>query len=95
MQLNKELEKLRADKAKAEKELEYLQHDMQRLQNRVGYLEKGERQKRAHRLITKGAAIESLAPVTKEMGEADFFSLMEKILALPDVLALLPKEDAE
>ena len=95
MQLNKELEKLRADKAKAEKELEYLQHDMQRLQNRVGYLEKGERQKRAHRLITKGAAIESLAPATKEMGEADFFSLMEKILALPDVLALLPKEDAE
>jgi len=95
MQLNKELEKLRADKAKAEKELEYLQHDMQRLQNRVEYLEKGERQKRAHRLITKGAAIESLAPATKEMGEADFFSLMEKILSLPDVLALLPKEDAE
>ena len=95
MQLNKELEKLRADKAKAEKELEYLQHDMQRLQNRLAYLEKGERQKRAHRLITKGAAIESLAPATKEMGEADFFSLMEKILALPDVIALLPKEDTE
>ena len=95
MQLNKELEKLRADKAKAEKELENLQHDMQRLQNRVGYLEKGERQKRAHRLITKGAAIERLAPTTKEMGETDFFVLMEKILALPDVLALLPKEDAE
>ena len=95
MQLNKELEKLRAEKAKAEQELEYLQHDMQRLQNRVEYLEKGERQKRAHRLITKGAAIESLAPATKEMGEADFFSLMEKILALPDVLALLPKEDVE
>ena len=95
MQLNKELEKLRADKAKAEKELEYLQHDMQRLQNRLAYLEKGERQKRAHRLITKGAAIERLAPATKEMAEADFFSLMEKILALPDVLAQLPKEDAE
>ena len=95
MQLNKELEKLRADKAKAEKELEYLQHDMQRLQNRVGYLEKGERQKRAHRLITKGAAIERLAPTTKEMGEVDFFSLMEKILTLPDAIALLPKEDAE
>ena len=95
MQLNKELEKLRADKAKAERELEHLQHDMQRLQNRVGYLEKGERQKRAHRLITKGAAIESLAPATKEIGETEFLSLMEKILALPDVLALLPKEDAE
>ena len=95
MQLNEELKKLRAQQAKDIQELEYLQHDMQRLQNRVGYLEKGERQKRAHRLITKGAAIESLAPATKEMGETDFFSLMEKILALPDVLALLPKEDAE
>ena len=95
MQLNKELEKLRAQQAKDIQELEYLQHDLQRFQNRVGYLEKGERQKRAHRLITKGAAIESLAPATKEMGEADFFSLMEKILTLPDAIALLPKEDEE
>jgi len=95
MQLNKELEKLRAQQARDIQELEYLQHDLQRLQNRLAYLEKGERQKRAHRLITKGVAIESLAPATKEMGEADFFSLMEKILALPDALALLPKEDAE
>ena len=95
MQLNEELEKLRAQQAKDIQELEYLQHDLQRLQNRLAYLEKGERQKRAHRLITKGAAIESLAPATKEMGETDFFSLMEKILALPDVLALLPKEDAK
>jgi regulator of replication initiation timing len=95
MQLNKELEKLRTQQAKDIQELEYLQHDLQRLQNRLAYLEKGERQKRAHRLITKGAVIESLAPATKEMGETDFFSLMEKILALPDVLALLPKEDAE
>ena len=68
MQLNKELEKLRAQQAKDIQELEYLQHDLQRLQNRVGYLEKG---------------------------EADFFTLVEKILAIPDVLALLPKEDAE
>ena len=95
MQLNKELEKLRAQQAKDIQELEYLQHDLQRLQNRLAYLEKGERQKRAHRLITKGAAIECLAPATKEIGETEFLSLMEKILALPDVLALLPKEDAK
>ena len=95
MQLNKELEKLRAQQEKDIQELECLQHDLQRLQNRLAYLEKGERQKRAHRLITKGAAIECLAPATKEMGEADFFFLMEKVLELPDVLALLPKEDVE
>ena len=95
MQLNKELEKLRAQQARDIQELEYLQHGLQRLQNRLTYLEKGERQKRAHRLITKGAAIECLAPATKEIGETEFLSLMEKILALPDVLALLPKEDAK
>ena len=76
--------------------LEQLQHQQQRLQNRLIYLEKGERQKRAHRLITKGAAIESLVPVTKEMGETEFFSMMEKILSLPSVIPMLPqKEDDE
>ena len=95
MQLNKELEKLRAQQARDIQELEYLQHDLQRLQNRLAYLEKGERKKRAHRLITKGAAIESLAPATKGMGETEFLSLMEKIFSRPDVIALLPKEDAE
>ena len=95
MQLNEELKKLRAQQARDIQELEFLQHNLQGLPKRLAYLEKGERQKRAHRLITKGAAIERLAPATKEMGEANFFSLMEKILALPDVLALLPKEDTE
>ena len=96
MQLNKELVKLRAEQEKDLKMLEQLQHQQQRLQNRITYLEKGERQKRAHRLITKGAAIENLAPATKELGETEFFSLMEKILALPPVIPLLPqKEDDE
>lgn len=73
--------------------LAQLQHQQQRLQNRISYIEKGERQKRAHRLITKGAAIESLVPATKDMGEADFFSMMEQILSLPSVLPLLPGGD--
>ena len=76
--------------------LEQLQHQQQRLQNRLNYLEKGERRKRAHRLITKGAAVENLVPATKEMGETEFFSMMEKILSLPSVIPLLPqKEDDE
>ena len=77
------------------KRLEQLLHEQQRLKNRLSYLEKGERQKRAHRLITKGAAIEKLMPGSKEMGEAEFFSLMEQILSLPSVLPLLPKESDE
>ena len=47
-------------------------------------------------MITKGAAIENLVPETKEMGEAEFFSMMDTILTLPSVLPLLPqKEDDE
>ncbi len=89
--MNPQLEKLRAAQERDLKMLEQLQNRQQRLQNRISYIEKGERQKRAHRLITKGAAIEKLMPASKEMGEAEFFSLMEQILSLPSVLPLLPK----
>ena len=90
--MNQEIEKLRAQNEKEKNRLEQLLHEQQRLKNRLSYLEKGERQKRAHCLITKGAAIEKLLPGSKEMGEAEFFSLMEQILSLPSVLPLLPKE---
>jgi len=51
----------------------------------VAYLEKGERKQRAHRLITRGAAIESILPEVKEMDEVSFYSLMEEVLLHPDV----------
>ncbi len=89
--MDQQLEKLRAEQERDLKMLTQLQHQQQRLQNRISYIEKGERQKRAHRLITKGAAIECLVPATKDMGEAEFFSLMEQILSLPSVLPLIPK----
>ena len=91
--MNQKIEKLRKQNEKDKARLEQLVHEQQRLKNRISYLEKGERQKRAHRLITKGAAIESLAPVTKDMGEEEFYSLMEQILSLPSVLPLLPGDD--
>ena len=90
--MNQEIERLRAQNEKERKRLEQLLHEQQRLKNRLSYLEKGERQKRAHRLITKGAAIECLVPGTKEMGETEFFSMMESIFSLPSALPLLPKE---
>ena len=89
--MNQQLEKLRAEQERDLKMLTLLKHQQQRMQNRISYIEKGERQKRAHRLITKGAAIECLAPATKDMGEAEFFSMMEQILSLPSVLPLIPK----
>ena len=93
MVLNQKIEKLQEQNEKDKTRLEQLLHEQQRLKNRISYLEKGERQKRAHRLITKGAAIESLAPATKDMGEAEFYSMMEQILSLPSVLPLLSGGD--
>ena len=89
--MNQKIEKLQEQNEKDKTRLEQLLHEQQRLKNRISYLEKGERQKRAHRLITKGAAIESIAPATKDMGEAEFYSMMEQILSLSSVLPLLPK----
>ena len=76
----------------AERELEQETHNLARLKNRKTYYENGERQKRAHRLITRGAAVESLAPSVKDMGEVEFYELAEKIFTLPEVKNLIAKE---
>ena len=62
-----------------------------RIEQRTKHIAKGERQKRAHRLITRGAAVESVAPTVRNMSEHEFYELVERIFALPDVQTLLPK----
>ena len=76
----------------AERELEQETHNLARLKNRKTYYENGERQKRTHRLITRGAAVESIAPSVKEMSEVEFYELAEKIFALPEVQNLIAME---
>ena len=85
----KEIEKLQAEKKKIERQLVQEQHIIQRLENRAAYYEKGERRKRAHRLIARGAAIESVAPQTKALSETKFYALAEQVFALPDTQQLL------
>ena len=85
----KEIEKLQAKKEKVERQLAQEQHKIQRLENRAAYYEKGDRRKRAHRLITRGAAIESVAPQTKDLSETEFYAFAEQVFALPDVQRLL------
>lgn len=85
----KEIEKLQAEKENIERQLAQEQHKIQRLENRAAYYEKGERRKRAHRLITRGAAIESVAPRTKDLSETEFYTFAERVFALPDTQRLL------
>ena len=72
--MEKSLEQLKQEYEKTTVLLEREKRKMQRLKNRQAYLESGSRKQRTHRLITRGAAIESIAP---------FYSLMESILNLP------------
>ena len=85
----KEIEKLQSEKEKVERQLSQEQHKIQRLENRAAYYAKGERRKRAHRLITRGAAIESVAPQTKDLSETAFYAFAEQDIALPDTQRLL------
>ena len=85
----KEIEKLQAEKETVERQLVQEQHKLQRLENRAAYYEKGERRKRAHRLITRGATIESIAPQTKDLSETAFYAFTEQVFALPDTQRLL------
>ena len=77
------------ERAACERQLVQLQHKVQQYENRIAYCEKGERQKRTHRLITRGAAVESVAPTVKTLTEVEFYAFAESIFALPEVQQLL------
>ena len=81
----KNLEQLRAEKEQVETHLAQEQHKLERLENRKEYLEKGERQKRTHRLCNLGGTIESLAPEFKDLTRTEMTELMEYIFSLPEV----------
>ena len=85
----KTIPQLEAEKAENERKISQLQHKKQQLENRITYYEKGDRRKRAHHLITRGAAIESIAPLTKVLTETEFYAFAEKALAVLEIKGLL------
>ena len=89
MTKQKTIPELKAEIAANERQLAQLQHKKQQLENRITYYEKGDRRKRAHHLITRGAAIESVAPLTKVLTETEFYTFAEKVLAVPEIKSLI------
>ena len=89
MPKQKTIPELEAEIAAKERQLAQLQHKQQQLENRRSYYEEGDRRKRAHRLITRGAAIESVEPLAKVLSETEFYAFAKKALALPEVKSLL------
>ena len=89
MAKQKTISELKAEIVGNERQLAQLRHKQQQLENRAVYYEKGDRRKRAHRLITRGAAVESVVPLAKVLSETEFYAFAEKALALPEVKGLL------
>ena len=93
--IEKSLEELRQELEHAQTKERQYAHQAERIRNRMRYNAKGERKQRAHHLITRGAAIESVAPMLKDMGEVEFYSLVEKIVSLPEVSAIITQAVSE
>ena len=89
MPKQKTIPELKAEIADNERQLAQYRHRQQQLENRAAYYEKGDRRKRAHRLITRGAAVESIAPLAKVLTETEFYAFAEKAFSLPEVRDLL------
>ena len=89
MAKQKTIPELETEKAENERKLSQLQHNKQQIENRITYYEKGDRRKRAHHLNTRGAAIESIAPLTTVLTETEFYAFAEKALAFPEIKGLL------
>ena len=81
------LDKLREELEKLQIKAEQYEHRVQRLENRLSYKENRKRKERAHRLITRGAAIESILPQIKDLSEVSFYELMEQVLTQPETAA--------
>ena len=80
MSKQKNLAELNAEKKEIEQQLAQEQHKKQRLENRAAYYERGDRTKRAHNLIVRSADMESIAPLTKLLTRAEFYTFAEKVL---------------
>ena len=87
--MKKSLEELQKKHDEAVVQREQYQHRCQRLENRVRYYTEGERKKRNHRLITRGADVESVAPEVRGMSQSAFRILVEQIFSLPEVTNLV------
>ena len=85
----KSREELEKECAEATVKVEQYQHQQHRLENRIRYYTEGERKKRNHRLIVRGADVESVAPEVRGMSQAAFRKLAEQIFSLPEVSALV------
>ncbi len=82
-------EKIAKQYQTAKLKLEQAKHQEQMLKNRIAFLEKKGNRARTHHLCNMGGAIQSISKEADSLSKVGFYSLMEKIFALPEVQALV------
>ncbi len=93
--MRKTREELQKELDEATTKLEQYRRQQERLENRINDFKEVQRRKRNHRLITRGADVESVAPEVRDISQAAFRLLVEQIFSLPEVATLVsrvPKE---
>ena len=81
----KTLEQLEAARLKVQQ----YENKIQLLQNRKKHLEKKADRQRTHHLCNMGGAIQSISKEADSLTRVEFYSLMERIFALPAVQKLV------
>ena len=89
--MKKSQEELQKEHDEAVIKREQYQHQYQRLKNRIRYYTEGERKKRNHRLITRGADVESVVSEVRGTSQSAFRILVEQIFSLPEVTDLVSR----
>ncbi len=87
--MKKTRDELQNELAEAQRQYDQEQHRLQRAENRKEYFETTSRRQRNHRLITRGAAMESVFPDVKPLTEREFYEMVERISELPGIVPLI------
>ena len=87
--MKKTKDELQNELTDARRQHDQEQHRLQRAENRKEYFEATSRRQRNHRLITRGAAMESVFPDVKPLTEREFYEMVERISELPGVMSII------
>jgi hypothetical protein len=89
------LDQLRSEREEAEHKRDQAERQSNRYANQIEYVQKRSRKERTHHLCIIGGAVESVAPVFKDLTEAEIIVLMGQIFELPQVQAMLRKREVK
>ena len=89
------LDQLCSEKAEAERKRDQAQRQANHYANQIKYVQKRSRSERTHRLCIIGGAVESIAPIFKDLTEPKIIFLMGRIFDLPQVQELIRRREVK